>query len=568
MTPISPFKRLLQLLQEDRSDIRSIYLLAIFTGLINLSLPLGIQAILSYLNAGELSTSWGVLVFIVLISVAVVGILQIKQIGITESIEQRIFTRAAFEFAYRFTRFRQEDMNNKYAPELVNRFFEIMTIQKGLSKLLIDFSAAFLQILFGLLLLTLYHPLFLAFGLGLIALLYAIYLLTGKIGLKTSLEESKYKFEVAHWLEEIGRTMSTFKLLGNSELPLGKTDQLTQKYLKARQSHFKILVWQFSGLIIFKLLVIAGLLIVGSYLVVNNLINIGQFVASEIIILLIISSVEKVIMSMNNVYDVLTALEKVGHVTDIPLETQTGDELPENKEHAMSVEFSKVSFSFPNEDHFILADVDLSIKAGEHILVCGKNGSGKTTLLRLISGLYTTFQGSISFNGLPLRNLQPEALRTAIGDHFHASDVFRGTFLENIQAGRYQLSLSDVQAASEMVGLSEYIQNLPLGYSTPIDPEGKQWPSGVVRKIILARAILGHPKLLLIEDNLMSLPDRYAIFQRILAPENKWTVVVISSDIKLAQRVDRVVVLDKGTMLEAAPFAQLNNKQFLTQNID
>lgn len=568
MTPLSPFKRLLQLLKEDKSDVRSIYLLAIFTGIINLSLPLGIQAILSYLNAGELSTSWGVLVFIVVIGIAVVGILQIKQISITESIEQRIFTRASFEFAYRFTRFRQEDMNNKYAPELVNRFFEIMTIQKGLSKLIIDFSSAILQILFGLLLLTFYHPLFLAFGLGLIAVLYAIYFFTGKIGLKTSLEESKYKFEVAHWLEEIGRTMSTFKLLGKTDLPLGKTDELTQKYLKARQSHFKILVWQFSGLIIFKLLVVAGLLVVGSYLVVNNQINIGQFVASEIIILLIISSVEKVIMSMNNVYDVLTALEKVGNVTDIPLESHEGDVLPDNGQQSLSVELNKVSFAFPHEDHNILSEVDLSIKAGERIMVCGKNGSGKTTLLRLISGLYSTFTGSISYNGLPLRNLEPEALRSEIGDHFHASDVFRGTFLENIQAGRYDLSLSDVQEATEIVGLNEFIQNLPLGYSTPIDPEGKQWPSGIVRKIILARAILGQPKLLLIEDNIMSLPDRYDIFHRILSAEKKWTVVLISSDIHLAQKVDRIVILDKGTVQEAAPYSSLQNKQFLIQNID
>jgi ABC-type bacteriocin/lantibiotic exporter with double-glycine peptidase domain len=224
----SAVKRFFRLVHNERVDIQNIIIFAVFSGLINLSLPLGIQAIINFLNAGEISTSWAILLIFVIVGVALVGFLQIKQLAITETIEQRVFAKAAFDFAFRIPRIKQDAVQNKYVPELVNRFFEILTVQKGLSKILIDFSSAALQIIFGLILLSLYHPMFILLGIGLVLLLYIIFRITGPAGLRTSLEESKYKFEVAHWLEEIGRTMNTFKLIGNSELPIKRTDELVK----------------------------------------------------------------------------------------------------------------------------------------------------------------------------------------------------------------------------------------------------------------------------------------------------------------------------------------------------
>ncbi len=341
--------RLFKLLNSERRDIKNILLFAIVSGLINLSLPLGIQAVINFLNAGQLSTSWAVLVIFVLLGISLVGFLQVRQLTITENIERKIFARAAFDFAFRLPRIKQKAVQNKYLPELVNRFFEIVTVQKGLSKLLVDFSGASIQIVFGLFLLSLYHPLFLLLGIGLMGILFLIFRITGKPGLTTSLEESKYKFEVAHWLEEIGRTMSTFKFLGNSELPIQRTDGLVDNYLTARKKHFRILVWQFGGMIAFKVLVAAGLLILGSMLVIDKQINIGQFVASEIIIVLIIGAVEKLILSMQTIYDLLTALEKIGTVTDLPLENNTGTDLRDTScDSGVEIRFNNVTFTYPD----------------------------------------------------------------------------------------------------------------------------------------------------------------------------------------------------------------------------
>ena len=190
--PITPVRRFFALLAPDRRDIFYIYFYAIFNGLVYLSLPLGIQAIINIIMGGQLSTSWVVLVVFVILGVAFSGGLQILQLTITERLQQRIFTKASFEFAYRIPRIKMEAVNKHYVPELMNRFFDTLSVQKGLPKILIDFSSATLQVVFGLFLLSLYHPYFILFGVVLVVLVYLIFRLTGKKGLDTSLRESMH----------------------------------------------------------------------------------------------------------------------------------------------------------------------------------------------------------------------------------------------------------------------------------------------------------------------------------------------------------------------------------------
>lgn len=548
----SAVKRFFRLVHNERVDIQNIIIFAVFSGLINLSLPLGIQAIINFLNAGEISTSWAILLIFVIVGVALVGFLQIKQLAITETIEQRVFAKAAFDFAFRIPRIKQDAVQNKYVPELVNRFFEILTVQKGLSKILIDFSSAALQIIFGLILLSLYHPMFILLGIGLVLLLYIIFRITGPAGLRTSLEESKYKFEVAHWLEEIGRTMNTFKLIGNSELPVKRTDELVSGYLKARKKHFRILVWQFSGMIVFKVVVAAGLLILGSLLVIDRQINIGQFVAAEVIIVMLIGAVEKLILSMDTIYDLLTALEKIGTVTDLPVEEDKGTDLRETEcDHGLNIRFNNVVFSYPDGDEKVLRGASLEIISGHRVCIKGPNGVGKTTLLKLLTGMYSNFQGTITVNGLPFRSLRIEALRAIIGDNLNDTDVFKGTLFENIQAGRPNISKDQVMWALKEVQLDEFVSSHPTGLETPIDPEGKRLSKTITRKIVLARAIAEKPKILLLEDNLTNLnhDERQLIYNNILSKKHGWTVIIVSNDDAVANKCDDRYIMENGVII-------------------
>lgn len=548
---ISPLQRFWRLLQPDSREIRNVYVYAIFNGLVSLSLPLGIQAIVNLIQGGSVSTSWVVLVSVVVVGVAATGVLQIMQLRITENLQQRIFTRAAFEFAYRVPRIRLEALYKEYAPELMNRFFDIISVQKGLAKILLDFSVASLQVVFGLILLSFYHPFFILFSLMLVLLVYVIFRLTARKGLDASLKESKHKYRVAHWLEELARTSTTFKLAGRTGLPLRRTDEIVDDYLIARENHFKILLTQYSLLVIFKVVVATGLLAIGGILVMEQVMNIGQFIAAEIIILLVLRSVEKLILSLETIYDVLTALEKIAQVTDMELEAQEGiDICAHSNKEGIALSVKDVSFSYPEAADLVLKNVSLEVSAGEKVVIVGKNDSGKSTLLQLLAGMYEADSGHINYEGLPVGNLDLTSLRSIIGDSLNQEDLFQGTLLDNIAMGRSAATFENVQWSVQAMGLEGFVQKLPKGYNTVIDPQGKKLSRSVFQKILLARSIADKPKLLLLEDSMQYIDpeERDCIINFLMDPSNAWTLVVVSADMGIAKKANKIYEMNAGVL--------------------
>ena len=538
---ITPLARFWLLLKPDKKEIKNVYIYAFFNGLVSLSLPLGIQAIINLIQGGSISTSWFVLVTFVIMGITISGVLQIQQLKITEYLQQRIFTRAAFEFAYRIPRIKLEALYNHYAPELMNRFFDVTSVQKGLSKILLDFSAASIQILFGLILLSLYHPFFIIYSLILIILVYTIFKLTSAKGLSTSLYESKYKYKVVHWLEELARTSVSFKLAGNSELPMQKVDEYTGDYINSRDSHFRVLKNQYTLMVIFKVLVSAGLLIVGSLLVMDQQMNIGQFVAAEIIILLVLGAVEKLILSLESIYDILTSLEKIGQVTDLELEKNSGYDF-EVKNGGMAIEMLDLSFKYPEQTNYILKNVSIVITPGERVLLKGDRNSGKATLLNLFAGLYTIKEGNLILDTLPIGNYNPNKLRGSIGDCLMNELLFEGSVMENITMGREKASYENVLWAVDNLELGEFVKRLPLGLDTIYNPQGKQFSKGIVDKIILARSVADKPKLLLIKDVFSSFyqEEKNRIFKFLTSDNNDWTLITASNDKNLLDMMNTV----------------------------
>jgi ABC-type bacteriocin/lantibiotic exporter with double-glycine peptidase domain len=565
---LTPFKRFINLLKVDKSEIYSIYLYAIFNGLVNLSLPLGIQAIVNLITGGEVSTAWIILVIVVITGILITGILQVMQLSISENLQRKLFVRSSFEFAYRIPRMKLASVDKFYLPELTNRFFDTLSIQKGLGKILIDFSSSSLQVIFGLLLLSFYHPFFIIFSILLVLIVFLIIQFSGPEGLKASLKESKYKYEVAHWLEELARTLETFKLAGKTGLPLERTDNLVNNYLGARSKHFRILVFQFFSLIIFKVLVAAGLLILGGLLVINGQMNIGQFVAAEIIIILVIASIEKLIQTIEAIYDVLTAIEKIGTVTDIPLDNEKGYQFTEEeRSQGVSIELKSLSFRFEGPASEVLKNINLKINPSEKISVAGFSGSGKSILLQLLAALYEDYQGSITFNNIPLSNIDLSSLRSITGDSLSKEDIFRGTLRENISLNKENLTLNEIQRIVELVGLSDFVKSCRNGYDTILEPEGRKLPKSIISKIKLARAFVGNPKLILLEDHftLLEKDDVDRIINYLTDKSNPATVITVTNDPKLVARFDRVLVLNKGEMMDCGSYVELSHKNWFKQ---
>ncbi len=543
----TPLERFYNLLALDRKDVYQIFFYAIFAGLISLSLPLGIQAIINFIQSGRVSASWIVLVVLVVFGVALVGILSLMQLRITENLQQKIFVRSSFEFAARLPKIKNEELYNTYPPELANRFFDTINIQKGTSKLLIDFSAALLQIIFGLILLSLYHPYFIVFGFLLFLLLYFIFKFSFKSGLETSLKESKFKYKVAGWLQEMARNNFSFKNDLNYNYGLQKNNNLVGDYLNYREKHFKIIQRQFSQLIIFKIIITASLLSIGGFLVLSQQMNIGQFVAAEIIILLVINSVEKIILGLETFYDVLTSIEKIGQITDLELEDEPEfkSEICYNK---ISLETEDLSFKFSDSSKEILHGLTLKIEQGERIAIYGANGSGKTTLIRILSGLLHPTSGFLYINDDTFRKINLKQYHSQIGSIIHGETPFEGTLLENITFNDPSLSSEDLRWAIDGVQLTSFIKSLPKGLDTRIFPEGKQLSSSNAQKVLLARSIIHKPKILFYEDPTDVMDEDIAkeIIDFITSDKHKWTIIVSSKNPYWKTKCTRNIIMDNG----------------------
>lgn len=546
----TPLQRFYNLLKLDKRDISQIVFYAIFAGLVSLSLPLGIQAIINLIQAGQVSVSWVVLVVIVVIGVALVGILSLMQLRITENLQQKIFVRSSFEFSYRLPKIKFEELYNQYPPELANRFFDTISIQKGTSKLLIDFSTALLQILFGIILLSLYHPFFIFFGILLLGLLYSIFRFSYNSGLASSLKESKYKYKVASWLQEIARNNFSFRKQDNFDFALNKNNILVDEYLNYREKHFKVIKRQFSQLIVFKVIITASLLLIGGYLVLNQKMNIGQFVAAEIIILLVINSVEKIIVGLESLYDVLTSVEKIGQIVDLNIEEPQS----KNQDYCftnITLETENLRFKFPDSNDDVLDKINLKIDQTEKIYLEGDNGSGKTTLLRILSGAMQPTSGSFFINDDTYRKIDLAQYRSQIGTITQGETPFEGTILENITFNNPLVSHEDIKWAIESVKLGTFIKTLPNGLDTKIFPDGRQLSSSNAQKILLARSIVNKPKILFYEDPLDKMDEEATkeIIDFITDSKNKWTVIVSSKNDYWKQKCTRKIKMKDGKII-------------------
>lgn len=547
---LTPWKRFVNLLKIDKRDIRQIFYYAIFSGLVALTLPLGIQAIINLIQGAQVSTSWIVLVVLVTLGVAFQGILQIMQIRILENIQQKIFTRSSFEFAYRFPKIKWSELRKEYPPELANRFFDTLTVQKGLSKILLDFPSAILQILFGLILLSLYHPFFIIYGILLVILVYIVFNFTARKGLETSLKESKSKYAVAHWLQEVARSLTSFKLSGRTSLAMERNNKLTEKYLEARESHFRILLLQFIQMVGFKVLVTAGLLLIGGLLVLNQEMNIGQFVAAEIIIILVINSVEKLVTGLESFYDVLTSLEKIGQIVDKELEPQEGTDPFESFENAR---ISLENVSYHNADgETILNELNLELNPKDRVFIQGPSGSGKTTLFKLLSGLVNPSSGAIYINDFSFKGMRINAYRSQVGQVLPEQMPLEGTIFENITFGNNSISPESVNQVIKNVGLQEFVRKMPKGIDSAIFPQGQRIPHTVSKRILLARAIVHNPKILLLKDALENFEEQEAqeLMDYLAHPDRPWLLIAAGQNKNWERVCNKNLRLHKGSFIK------------------
>jgi ABC-type bacteriocin/lantibiotic exporter with double-glycine peptidase domain len=545
MTKRNALTRLGNLLNLEKQEISSIYFFAIFSGLVQLSLPLGVQTIVGLMLGTTMVTSIYILVIGVVVGVFMVGWLQISQMRVIEKIQQRLFTRFAFEFATVIPKLKLNQTDDYYLPEKANRFFDTVTVQKGLAKLLLDVPMAGIQIGFGLILLALYHPAFIMFGVALVVILWLILKATSRYGLETSLIESKYKYLVAGWLEEIARIVIPLKYSKTNNINLERTDNYLVGYLKARTKHFGVLLLQYKTLVFFKVAITLTMLAVGSYLVINQQINIGEFIAAEIVILTVIGAVEKLIGSLDNVYDVITGLEKLATVTELPTESSGSLKLADNA-NGLSITLQNVSYGYIKEQP-VLNSVNVDIPENSKIWITGNEGSGKSTLLKVMAGCFDDYQGKLLYNNIPFGNYDIKSLRNQISLYLNNNDLFLGTVLENITLRNQETSPQEILELANKLGMEGFLNSFNRGFDTLIDPMGKKLTESTLKKIMMLRTFGGNRKLIILNEPFVGVDDytKHQTLAYINSLKNT-TLLLVSNDTEVKVACTHKLSLEKG----------------------
>ena len=542
-------------------DLLTLLVYTMLTGILTLAIPLTAQFAVNTLAAGIMIQPLIVLTFAVLSALIFAGVIRLLKLVLLERLQQRVFARVALKLADRLPRIHHSALVSEYAPQLVNRFFDVITIQKSLAKLLLDGPSALMQVLLGLLLMAFYSPYLLAFDVFLILFVVFVVTVLGIGGLRTSIHESYQKYHVAEWLEELARCHRGFKLNGDYSFAMERADNLVVSYIQARRNHFRVLFRQAMGNYFFRAVASAGVLAIGSFLVVENQLTLGQLVAAELLIVGVLEGLEKLIRMLETVYDLLTGVDKVGHVTDLPVERETGKPIP-NSDSAVTVNCRSVKFSYLDGND-ILSDLNLTMKAKEHVSLVGESGAGKSTLASLLCGLQEPTHGIVQINGLDVRQANLQSLREVVSLVSDTNEIFEGTVEENILIGRDHISYQELQWALEVTQLSDELTRLPAGLQTKLLGEGRNLSRGQNQRLLLARAIVGRPRLLILDEAFTGIDenDKLQILSELFSNERDWTILDISHDPEVVLRASQIYVLAEGKIVEAGSPADLTSRR-------
>jgi ABC-type bacteriocin/lantibiotic exporter with double-glycine peptidase domain len=524
----SPMQRLRSLLWLERDDLKVVLIYAVAAGMLSLATPIAVQALVNTVTFGTVLQPLVVLAILVMAALAFAALLRALHAHVVEVIQQRIFVRVALDASHRLPRVRTEAFDRSYGPELVNRFFDVLTIQKTFSVFLLDGVILVLQALIGLAVLAFYHPMLLAFDVVLLAATAFIILVLGRNGTNTAIEESKAKYAVAAWLEELARHPITFRSKDGAEYAEQQADLLARRYLRARRSHFQIVFRQVVGSLGLQVVASALLLGLGGWLVIQRQLTLGQLVAAELIVTAVLSSFVKFGKHVENFYDLQAALDKLGHLVDLPLEEDGvhREPLPEGQ-GGLAVRLHDVHFAH-GEGRPVLEGLHLELAPGAKVALLG---NGKSTLADLLFGLRMPTSGRVEVGGVDTRRVSLSTLRTQVA-LVRGLEVLEGTVLENVQAGRASVGASEARRVLDSVGLLESILALPQGLDTPMGPNGAPLSSGQVRRLMVARAMAGSPRLIILDDMLEGLGTngRRDVMGALLAPRAPWTLVVLASE--------------------------------------
>ena len=507
--PMAPIARLKAMLQGERQTLWVAVVYSVVIGLLSLVVPIAVQSLVNTIAFGSATQPLVVLTLLVAVGLGFSAAINALRAGVVEIIQRSLFARTAVDVTHRLLRVRAEAFDRYHGPELVNRFFDVVTVQKSAALLLIDGLSIVMQTMIGMVLLALYHPWLLAFDVLIVAAMLFIVFVLGRGAIATSISESKAKYALEAWLEQMASHLVTFKSRGGAEYATRRSHALLEEYLAYRSKHFRILLRQIIGSFALQAVASSLLLGIGGWLVIERQLTLGQLVASELIVALMVSAFTKFGKQLEVFYDLVAAIDKLGALVDLPLERVGGEAILEASGPA-SLALAGVQVGYTDSDTPALDIARLEVAAGERLGVTGPTGSGKSTLADVLFGLRAASRGTMRLDGFDTRDIPLADLRQCVA-LVRQIEVFPGSVIDNVRLGREDLSLADVTDALRRAGLHDELLQLPDGLATTLHPSGRPLSSRQASRLMIARAIAGQPRLLVLDgvlDQIDNAEDR------------------------------------------------------------
>jgi len=529
----SPLQRLVSLLQAERADLVAIVLYAVAIGVLGLATPIAIQVLINWLAFGALQQPIIGLGIVLMVCLALAaGMRGLQRVGV-EVVQRRIFVRMVSDLTTRLTRVRIRAFDDQHGPELVNRFFDVLTVQKAVSSLLLDGLGAALQALVGLILLAVYHPILLAYDVAILFVLTGILFVLGRGAQRSAIRESKAKYAVAFWMEELARHPMLFKLGDGERMALSRADQLTRTYLEARDAHWRIYFRQTLAAWGAQAVASVALLLVAGWLVLEGELSVGQLVAAEFIVTAALAGFAKFAHKLDVYYDLLAGIDKLGQLVDLPRESAVGL-APPAADAPASVRAHNVEAAYPGSGRRV-GPLSIEVPAGARMAVQGRPGVGKSTLCDLILGVRRPIAGRVYRDDMDLSDLRPAAVyRDTV--LIRGIDIVHGTIHENIAMGRPGVSVLEVRRALGRVGLRTVVESLPDDIHTLLAPSGTPLSTSQAMRLMVARALVASPRLLVVDGLLDAIPEdeRHRLLSPLMRPDAPWTLLVFTEEPSVA----------------------------------
>ncbi len=531
---ISPFFRFLSILRLDQRDIWTVVLFALVNGILSLASPLAVEALVNVVSWGTYFQPLLVLGLILLVCLALAAVLNILQGLVVEIIQRRQFVRFVSDLAHRFPRAKQKDLEGIHAREYANRVFDVMTIQKSLSSILLEGISIILAVVLGMTLLAFYHPFLLGFDLVLLFSMIGITWLLGRGGIDTAIEESITKYRVAHWLQDVLSSPAAFKINGGESLAIEQANRLTTQYVLDRKKQFRVVIRQFAFAAGLQAIASTAILGLGGWLVIQQQLTLGQLVASELVVTVVVGAFSKASKLFEKYYDLMAAIDKVGHLLDISVDPRQA--IGEVQDKPAEVHWGDLSLAHTHVS-------PTHIASGRRVAVTGRNALARSVLLKSVSGLSTPEHGGIEINGI-------EAMQVALSGRAIVAvagsiEMIHASLATNISLARTSVGLSHIREAIDKTGLSHIVSELHHGLDTVLQSDGQPLSLAAQAQVMIARAIVAKPKLLVIDGLLDLLPGdiRQEVWARISDPSNPWTLILGTNDPQLVTSCDDVIEL-------------------------